>query len=72
MILGRYKITYDNGMVQEKDLISHSDYEAVKDSYRGVESLGEFFTDQSPMFDAIETGIIKHFGGESPIKIEKI
>ena len=25
-IIGRYRMTYKNGMVQEKDLISHSDY----------------------------------------------
>ena len=28
-IIGRYQITYKNGMVQEKDLISHSDYKNI-------------------------------------------
>jgi hypothetical protein len=32
-IIGRYRITYKNGMVQEKDLISHSDYENIVKPY---------------------------------------
>ena len=28
-ILGRYSITYQNGVIQEKDLINHDDYESI-------------------------------------------
>lgn len=76
MILGTYKITYSNGVSQKKALIPHIEYEKAKVLKDGIKNLekevGEYFTDQSPLHDAIETSILKHFGGESPVKFEKL
>ena len=33
-VIGRYKITYKNGMFQEKNLIKHSDYENIIKLYQ--------------------------------------
>ena len=83
-----YRITYENGITQEKELISHFEYKTriVPDNYimatLGALKLGrkkmdkikkkvkaikaglsadypnEWFTDQSPLFEAITTGVV--------------
>lgn len=96
-ILGTYKITYDGGVTQFKDLISQEDYDnilkplkqsiqelegikntdkafpaaqkTIKENKRQIfEMFGDnYFTSESPLFYAIETGILKlpiHQGGE--------
>jgi len=103
-----YRITYDNGITQKKELIPHFDYKtrivpdnyiiatlsAIKvsdrvlmDKYKAQVSAikgalnrdypNEWFTDQSPIFNAIETGVIDlsyHMGEQYKFncKIEKI
>lgn len=103
-----YRITYDNGLVQEKRLISHFEYktrivpdqfiihaltsikvkdankmEAYKKQASAIKSAlkkdypEEYFTDQSPLFEAITTGVIDlstHMGEKYKFKckIEKI
>ncbi len=83
MILGTYKIDYESGPIQEKNLISNSMYKEVvrpiNSAIDYIESLnrgkktpesiklrgfvrdtfGEYFTDNSPIFFAIESGVIE-------------
>jgi|ERR1035441_3645162 hypothetical protein len=86
-ILGTYKITYDNGATQIKNLISHDDfiniYKVGQDKIYELEKANKFketnstreikkslkgffgdewFTDKSPIFDAIKTGKLKFDG----------
>lgn len=59
-----YRIVYHNGIVQTKKLISHSDYLTyVKTSPNDTAEekklkikIDNYFTDQSPLFDAIKDG----------------
>ena len=62
-----YRITYPEfGVTQYKCLISHSDYveaknisaEASKERMQELTSGMEYFTDKSPLHDAIATGIL--------------
>lgn len=60
-----YKIIYpDKGFVQYKNLIPHSAWQQIisikDDEERSValKQLGLFFTDKSPLFEAINTGIV--------------
>lgn len=60
-----YKIEYpEKGFVQYKKLISHSVWEqiiSIKDDEERsakLKQLGLFFTDKSPLFEAITTGIL--------------
>ncbi len=86
-ILGRYRITYANGMTQEKNLIEHKDYLEVikpllsqdtdKKQEKGKKEVkrrfGEaWFTNQSPMYEAMSAGVLKHYGGETNIKFEQV
>jgi len=96
MILGKYKITYENGISQTKNLIYHRDYlnkikiaeneiyEIEKaNKFKPTEeskrlkayiktAFGEYFTDESPLFKAISTGILElpsHQGLNHNVKI---
>lgn len=97
-IISQYKITYANGFIQTKDLISQSDYDSVlvplknqiqelekngKESVKSKELKNEikemfgsnFFTDDSPLYKAIETGYIElpeSQGGKQKCKLELI
>lgn len=82
-IIDKYRITYENGISQFKNLISHDDYLNIVKSIQSkigdleiqdykknkdkIQSLknkqvslfGEhWFTDESPLFLAIETGVL--------------
>lgn len=72
-ILGTYKVHYPaNGITQTKVLISHEDYleimrmsgnneneiKAQKAALKELTGGKEWFTDRSPYFEAIETGIL--------------
>ncbi len=78
-ILGTYKIVYDNGVQQIKNLVSHEDWLSTKDrkDWKKVqlELFGEaWFTDQSPLFEAISTGVLdllEQQGGKIPCTLEK-
>lgn len=98
LIIGRYKIMYHNGVVQEKNLISHKDFiDFIKPMNNIVYSLdirfgrdnkyshrirkeiktmtgGDFFTDQSPIYDSINSGVIilPTHQGKHGVTIEKI
>ena len=102
-IIGRYQITYKNGVVQEKNLILHSDYKHIiipkedrfyelsKDkkslTQTEIEEMiqikndlfqmfgDEWFTDNSPIFKAINTGILSlplSQGGDHQCEIIKL
>ena len=96
-VKGRYGITYENGIYQEKNLISHIDYEEIiKPQLRIADELeivkrkqeadrikltlvnmfGEhYFTDKSPLYEAITTGILSLpyiQGGSSKCSISKL
>lgn len=97
-ILSVYQITYKNGFVQRKNLISHQDYlniikplnaiigelEASKKTERESKVLkrvisdlfgSEWFTDNSPLHEAIKTGILSlppHQGGNHKCKLIKV
>jgi hypothetical protein len=85
--LGNYLIEYDNGVKQTKLLISHSWYVNVispllstgndSDKKAAKKLLGadEYFTDESGLFEARKTGILKlppHMGGDSKCIVTKI
>ena len=100
MILGTYKIEYEGGVIQIKNLISKELYTNVICPISDVidflerknkgkktpetkklqsfinETFGELiFTDDSPLFLAIETGVIKlhkNQGGNHKCKITKV
>lgn len=82
-VISKYRIEYpDNGFIQYKNLISHSEYLEVivpiiaeitdiEQKYtkgkadkliwplkKRLKPYGTYFTDRSPLFDAIETGIL--------------
>jgi hypothetical protein len=60
MKIEKYRIEYENGVVQEKYLIPKNI---------------EYFTEKSPLGEAIKTGILElpvHQGGKSSVKITKI
>jgi len=83
MILGKYKITYSNGISQFKNLIYHRTYlneiELAENEIYKIEkankfkptkesqalrkylkiTFGEYFTDKSPLFKAISTGVLE-------------
>ena len=73
----QYQITYyykdRPKVIQKKFLIPHSFYLANKDG-KNRKNLPEFFfTDESPLYNSIKTGILDCFGGEkAEVKIEKI
>lgn len=81
-ILGIYKITYDDGLSQIKNLISHEEYlktfelEYEKGKKLRKQLFGDYwFTDKSPLFLAISTGVLSlpsHQGGDTKCLIEKI
>lgn len=96
-ILGIYKIVYNNGFEQTKNLISHTDYieiikpissiaanlelsKSTRNEAKVLKKLlknmfgDEWFTDNSPLFESIKTGILslpKHQGGDHKIKVTK-
>lgn len=97
MIIATYKITYQNGISQVKNLINHEAYiDKVRPCLELIDELkltknkkfigivknylkaefGEhWFTNQSPLFEAIETGVIKsNYDWDSPVevKLEKL
>lgn len=67
-----HEFTYSNGVIQKKRLIKHSDYlkvkllpettpEEIEEKETVLKSITgghEWFTDKSPLFDAIKTGIL--------------
>lgn len=79
-VIGKYKITYHNGVVQEKNLISSKDFHnfiipirneihelECEKKYSEAKYLkselknifgSEYFTDDSPIYYAIKTGIL--------------
>lgn len=76
---GLYLITYKNGMQQKKVLIPHELYEWSKHENPEVRKLirlpEHYFTDKSPLFKAIETGVLslpKNQGGKHPTTVKKI
>lgn len=97
-IQGKYKIVYENGFKQQKNLISNKDYleivrplsniaatlEIDKKTRSEARSLKkvisslfgeEWFTDESPLFNAIKTGTLslpESQGGNHKVKITKI
>ena len=102
MKIAKYQITYKNGVVQEKNLISHSDFEniikptndRIYDLIRDKSNVeanslevkllkaelkekfgSEWFTDNSPLFEAITTGILElpeSQGGPVPCIVKQI
>ncbi len=74
-----YQFTYSGGITQKKILVSHSDWGiwrslpeqtdeqiAVKESFWDEKTKGQpWFTDKSPLYDAIETGILNCNGKHS-------
>ncbi len=99
-IINKYKITYSCGIVQYKNLISHSDYndimkpmkeqihllEKENNNKPTLESLSikrqmksyfsdNWFTDESPLFDAIKTNkliLLIQQGNVHDIKVELV
>ncbi len=81
-----YKITYEDGLIQYKKLISHSEYESIikpmlleKDGKKRVKMLygesHEWFTDRSPLYDSITTDILKSpfpGGPDFKVKLEEV
>lgn len=66
-----YQIEYlRSKVIQYKVLIPHSLYEKLKLEGK-LKQIGEYFTDASPLFEAIATGILNCNGGKSPVKIIK-
>ena len=77
-----YEFKYPNGITQIKKLISHEDYltwnempestdeEIVlkEDFWKGITNGKEWFTDKSPYYDAIRTGVI-NANGQHPVQI---
>ena len=100
MITGIYKITYQCGVVQYKNLISHDFYIntiiPLQNKVHDIEVKGkknwkseasfvkgkikklvgsEWFTDKSPLFESIESGLLIlpiHQGGIHKCKVESI
>lgn len=96
-VLGQYEISYSAGVVQQKNLIKHEDFEnIIKPTLDEIERLevqkkkdeasekkvylkslfGEnWFTNKSPLYEAIETGVIELLpqqGGSHNASIKKI
>ena len=98
-VIGRYRITFENGMFQEKSLISHEDYlkiivpknneiynleiEDKKNNSKKISEIKSYlnsefdenwFTDESPIFNAIKTHKLEcGLSGKSYyVSIEKI
>lgn len=72
------KIEYlEKDMIQYKTLISHKLWEEVKaiksdkEYKKAKDKLGLFFTDQSPLYESIITGIL-HSNGQHLVKITPI
>lgn len=77
-----HKFTYQNGIIQQKVLIRHSDYLKVNSlpettdeeiEIKEAEMFKltggkEWFTDKSPLFDAIKTGVL-NCNGQYPVKV---
>lgn len=63
MILEKYRIEYENGVIQEKYLVPGNSNDI------------QLFFKDSPLYNAIETGILKlpkEQGGDHKVKITKI
>jgi hypothetical protein len=78
LVIGVYKITYQNGVEQTLNLISQNDYanvvkpllyeidrlEGIKEDASAVKAKlseitqGQYFTTESPIFNAAQTGIL--------------
>ena len=96
-IICQYKITYDQGITQTRNLISHNDFELIiKPKQQEIHELeiadkkkeaniiknelklmfsDNFFTNQSPLFEASLTGSLvlpEHQGGTKPCVVKKI
>lgn len=96
-IIAKYKITYENGVIQFYNLISHNDFinviKPTKDKIYDLEKENKFkptiesnklkeylintfssnfFTTESPLFKALETGILVLPIGEYKCKLEKL
>jgi hypothetical protein len=106
-ILGTYKITYQRGVIQYKNLISHDIYvdiikpiisdiydleillgkknvnkksviEQIQECKKKISDIvlvDEWFTNKSPLYNVIDTGILslpKHQGGDTKCKVELI
>jgi nitrogen regulatory protein PII-like uncharacterized protein len=102
-VIDRYQITYKNGVIQYKNLISREDYDNIYKSLlekiykieinnsiskeeknskiRKIKSKlkelfgDEFFVVNSPLYNAIETGVLSlttQQGGNHLIKIKKL
>src|SRR6266542_3390607 len=81
----RFEFEYPNGVVQQKILVSHDDYlkwrsmsektgedVIIKEGFwKSKTSNKEWFTDKSPFYDAIETGLIS-CNGVHPVKIREL
>lgn len=90
----KYLITYDNGITQQKNLISHKTFlevikpaqmqiallegipskqnkEQIKLLKASLKQFGEWFTDESPLFESIQSGYLEIFGGKK-IKVKWI
>lgn len=73
-----YRVEYpNNGFVQYKKLIPHSLWEEIvstkNDEERSIKlkELGLFFTDKSPLFEAIQTGVL-NCNGQHPCIVKHL
>ena len=80
MVGDMYRFRYSNGVVQDKVLVSHSDWLLVKgitdeDEYKvALRSLSggrEWFTDQSPLYAAIDGSVLVLGQYSYPCAVEK-
>ncbi len=71
MIQGVYRFTYRNGMQQEKVLIKHLWWlyikllpeKVYKRAIKCITEDNEWFTDQSPLYEAIGSGKLRIYNG---------
>lgn len=66
---GQIKILIPNIIYEQSKLLPENE---VKSFLRRYTKGEEWFTNRSPLFEAIETGILKHYGGSSPCYVNQI